>query len=109
MKRDRVTRREFLAGGAVAAASAYVGLHAGLARAMMGSGGMGGGTTIIDPPPGSALYDIPDAVKDSMGAYRLTVGETRLSLNGTRVTLLTYGGFPRSMPCRLPSSPRRHG
>lgn len=98
MKRERVTRREFLAGGALAAAGAYVGLHAGLARAMMGSGGMGGGgmgwgTTIIDPPPGSAFYDIPDAVKDSMGAYRLTVGETRLSLNGTRVTLLTYNGM----------------
>ncbi|HEY6009094.1 MAG TPA: multicopper oxidase domain-containing protein, partial [Geobacteraceae bacterium] len=102
MKRQRVTRRQFLAGGALAAAGAYVGLHTGLARAMMGSGGGGGGggmggggmggggTTVIDPPPGAAFYDIKNAAKNGDGVYVRNVGETRLRLNGTRVTLLTY-------------------
>jgi len=105
MKNGRLSRREFIALTSLGMTGAYVGLHTGLARAMMGSGGMGGGgggggggmggggtTTIIDPPPGAAFYDIPNAVKTD-GVYVLTAGETRLRLNGTRVTLPTYNGM----------------
>src|SRR5512138_2565024 len=105
MKRKDITRRKFIAMTSLGMTGAYMGLNAGLARAMMGSGGggmggggggmggggMGGGTTVIDPPPGAAFYDIPDAEKVG-GVYKITAGETRLRLNGTRVTLLTYNG-----------------
>ena len=100
MKRQALSRREFLALASLGATGAYLGLHTGLARAMMGGGGMGGGgggmgggTTIIDPPPGAAFYEPPAAVKDRTGAYNLTVGQTKLRLNGTQVTLLTYNGM----------------
>ncbi|GFE58613.1 multicopper oxidase family protein [Geobacter sp. AOG1] len=102
MKTKGISRRKFIAATSAGVAGVYVGLHASLARAMMGSGGMGGGgmgggmggtTTIIDPPPGAAFFDIPDATKNSAGAYELLVQEAKLRLNGTPVTLLTYNGM----------------
>jgi FtsP/CotA-like multicopper oxidase with cupredoxin domain len=98
MKKKSFSRREFVAATSLGMAGAYVGLHAGLARAMMGSGGMGGGgmttgTTIIDPPPGASFYDAPLAVKDALGVYNLTVAQTALNINGTRATMMTYNGM----------------
>lgn len=104
MKTKGISRRKFITGASVGVAGVYAGLHTGLVRAMMGSGGgmggggMGGGgtggtATIIDPPPGASFFEIPTAVKNSAGVYELLVKEARLRLNGTPVTLLTYNGM----------------
>ncbi|ABB32383.1 multicopper oxidase type 2 [Geobacter metallireducens RCH3] len=104
MKKRGMNRRKFITAASVGVAGVYATLHAGVVRAMMGSGGMGGGgmggggmggttTTIVDPPPGASFFDIPNATKNSAGAYELLVKEARLRLNGTAVTLLTYNGM----------------
>ena len=98
----KLTRREFLKNASIGLAGATLGLAASPSLAQMmggGGGGMGGGdmggggTSIIDPPPGAAFFDIPDATKNSAGAYELLVKEAKLRLNGTPVTLLTYNGM----------------
>lgn len=98
MVRKTISRREFLALTSLGVAGAYIGLPGGLARAMMGSGGMGGmggGTTVINPPPGAAFLDPPVAIKNSIGVYELAVQESRINLNGSWANLLTYNGsFP---------------
>jgi FtsP/CotA-like multicopper oxidase with cupredoxin domain len=98
MRRKAISRRKFLALTSLGVTGAYVGLQSGLARAMMGSsgmGGMGGGTAIINPPPGAAFLDPPMAVKNRYGVYELAVEESRINVNGSWATLLTYN---RSFP-----------
>ncbi len=102
MSRKGISRRKFLALASLGVTGTYVGLQSGIARAMMGSGGMGGGmggmgsgTIVINPPPGAAFLDPPTAVKNSNGVYELAVEETRINVNGTMANLLTYNGsFP---------------
>jgi len=107
MKQFKVTRRKFITLASMGVAGAYLTLDSKILHAMMGSGGMGGGgmggggmggggmgggTSIIDPPAGSAFTDIPDAVKNSLGAYEITARQTIISVNGTKAALLTYNG-----------------
>jgi FtsP/CotA-like multicopper oxidase with cupredoxin domain len=93
MKRKEISRRKFITLASLGTVGSCVTLHAGLARAMMGSGGMGGGgTTVIDPPPGAPFHEPGIAVRNSAGVYEITVQETKLTLNGTVATLLTYNG-----------------
>lgn len=97
MKRKEISRRKFIALASLGVTGTYVTLHAGLARAMMGSGGMGGGggTTIINPVPGALFRDPPEAVRNSQGIYEITALEAKVNVNGTIATLLTYNGsFP---------------
>jgi len=95
MKLKDLNRREFLALTTMGVTGAYFGLHAGVARAMMGSGGTGGGTTIINPPAGAPFKDPAEAQKNSYGIYELEVREAQVNVNGTWATLLTYNGqFP---------------
>ena len=95
MTRKRISRRKFMALSSCGITGAYLSLHTGLAQAMMGNSRMGGGTTIINPPPGAVFRDPPEAVKNINGVYELAIEETSINVNGTLATLLTYNGsFP---------------
>ena len=102
MGRKLISRRDFITLTSLGVTGTYIGLHTGLARAMMGSGGggMGGGgggmggtgTSIIDPPPGSPFRDPAEAVKNINGVFELEVREAQVNVNGTMASLLTYNG-----------------
>ncbi|HEY3423723.1 MAG TPA: multicopper oxidase family protein [Negativicutes bacterium] len=101
MKWKAISRRKFLALASIGAAGTYVEWHAGIAKAMMGGGGMGcgpmvgGGISIINPPVGNIFPDLPEATKNSDGVFEITAQEAQVKLNGTTATLLTYNGsFP---------------
>lgn len=93
MFKKEMTRKEFLLLTSLGLTGTYLSAHAGLARAMMGSGGMGGmggGTTVIDPPPGLPFRDPVEAVMNSDGVYELEAIEESIDLNGTFAPLMTY-------------------
>ncbi len=105
MKNKGVTRRRFIVGTSLGVAGAYAGLHAGLARAMMGGGGMGGGGgagmgggsgTVIDPPVGGLYHDPAEMGNKSLvpGVVEVDL-EARIApvnVNRTWANLMTYNG-----------------
>lgn len=104
MKRPEITRRKFITVTSLGMAGAYMGLHAGLVRAMMGSGGMGGGGmgggggsgTVVDPPVGALYRDPVGIVNRSLIPGTVEVDlEARIAqvnVNGRWANLMTYNG-----------------
>lgn len=94
MKKIDISRRKFLAMTSLGVAGSYLALHSGLARAMTRGGGMGGGGTVIDPPVGALLHDLPE-LKMVDGAFNLEARIAAVNINGTTANLMTYNGlFP---------------
>jgi FtsP/CotA-like multicopper oxidase with cupredoxin domain len=100
MKKFDISRRKFITTTSLGVAGAYLTLHSGLARAMMGGGGGGGmgggggGGTIIDPPVGGLLKDLP-ALELTGGAFNLEARIAPVNVNGAIANLMTYNGsFP---------------
>ncbi len=96
----RLSRREFLMGTAAAAAGFYAGpLLRPLSVLGMGGGCGGGGTSVINPPAGSAFKDPAFLTNKSTVSgiveYDLDVGMTPININGATANMLTYNGhFP---------------
>ena len=93
----KITRREFIKYASLGVAGGYVALKAPALNAqMIGGGGRGGGTSVIDPPPGELFKDpvlmpnisiTPGIVEVNMEAMPASV-----NVNGTIANLLTYNG-----------------
>lgn len=91
----KFTRREFIK-SSIATAGFLVAGRSALGQ-MMGERGMGGGFTIIDPPPGAAFKDpvIMPNLSTTPGLVEVNV-EAKVSpvnVNGTIANLLTYNDY----------------
>jgi FtsP/CotA-like multicopper oxidase with cupredoxin domain len=102
MKRRDISRRKFIAITSLGVTGAYVGLHAGLAHAMMmggggmGGGGMGGGSgsgTVIDPPVGGSFRNPVEMGNTAGVEVNLDARLARINVNGTMANLMTYNGY----------------
>ncbi|UFS72757.1 multicopper oxidase family protein [Geomonas sp. RF6] len=101
MKMKGINRRKFMVLASAGTAATYLELSGAAARAMMGGGmaggGMGGGgmsgsVTVIDPSPGPAFADLPEAPKSGT-EYEITVQQSSVRLGSTNANLLTYNGM----------------
>ncbi|OGT99839.1 MAG: copper oxidase [Geobacteraceae bacterium GWC2_48_7] len=102
MNKKQLTRRKFLTMTSLGVTGAYVGLHTGLARAMMnggGGGGTGGGPsgTIINPPVGGNFRDPVEMIYKSLAPgvveVDLDVRKAGVNVNGVSANLMTYNGY----------------
>jgi FtsP/CotA-like multicopper oxidase with cupredoxin domain len=99
-----ISRRDFIRASALAGAAVMIPAVAPVARAMgpggggMGGGGMGGGggTTVIDPPVGTALGQPALIANESLdpGIVEVALEARRaaVDLNGVPANLITYNG-----------------